>query len=212
MYPEQPQQQPQLSSEPIPANYLDQISAPAGKSGPSNKLFFGVIIGGAILVIIAVLLLMSSGGGGKQISVERLSLRLQNLQSISKDSHKNIKSTQLRALNSRLTTQLTDINREIAAPLASAGITAKTIDKKTSSQEAKLKTDIMAALDDSRLNATFDRDYSREMSFQMENTAILMDSIFKSTKSKSLKDFLSKSYPDFSALQKEFASYSSASR
>lgn len=210
LQPQQPQQ-PQLLPNPLPADYLDQISAPQKKPGISNKLFFGVIIGGVILVILALLLMISGSGSGKSISTERLGLRLQNLQAISKDSQKAIKDTELRALNSRLTTQLTDINRDIAAPLKSANINLKKADKKTLSQETKRSETLSAKLEDARLNATFDRKYAREMSYEMETSAILMQSLYKSSNSKSLRSFLSDSYDDFSALQKEFARYSASS-
>lgn len=218
MYPQDPYQpqppqqpQPQLSPNPVPIDYLDQISAPQQKPGMSNKLFFGVIIGGVIIVILALLLMLSSTSGGKSISTERLGLRLQNLQTISKDSQKSIKDSQLRALNSRLTTQLTDINRDIVTPLKAADIDLKKADKKTLSQETKRLETLTTKLEDARLNAMFDRSYAREMSYEMENAAILMKSLYSSSKSKSLRTFLSESYDDFSGLQKEFARYSASS-
>ena len=217
MYPQdpyqpQPSQQPQLSPNPIPVDYLDQISGPQQKPSMSNKLFFGVIIGGIILAILALLLLISGSGGGKSISTERLGLRLQNLQTISKDSQKTIKDSELRALNSRLTTQLTDINRDVATPLKAADINLKKADKKTMDQEKKRAETLTAKLEDSRLNATFDRSYAREVSYEMETTAILMNSLRKSSNSKSLRTFLDSASVNFIALQKEFARYSASSR
>lgn len=218
MYPEQPQQPqpqyqpPQLSPNPVPADYLDQISGPQKQPGMSGKLFFGIIIGAVVLVVAAVLMMIAAGGsGGKQISAERLGLRLQNLQKTSENAQKNIKDTQLRALNSRLTTQLTDINREIAAPLEAADINLKKVDKSTSSRETKSTTELTTKLEDARLNDTFDRDYAREMNYQLETSAIMMQTLYKSSKSKSLREFLQGSYDDFSTLQKEFAAYSAKS-
>ena len=218
MYPEQPQQPqpqyqpPQLSPNPVPADYLDQISGPQKQPGMSGKLFFGIIIGAVVLVVAAVLMMIAAGGsGGKQISAERLGLRLQNLQKTSENAQKNIKDTQLRALNSRLTTQLTDINREIAAPLEAADINLKKVDKSTSSRETKITTELTTKLEDARLNDTFDRDYAREMNYQLETSAIMMQTLYKSSKSKSLREFLQGSYDDFSTLQKEFAAYSAKS-
>ncbi len=217
MYPEQPQQPqyqpqpPQLSPNPVPVDYLDQISGPAKKPGLNPKLFWGVIIGGVILVVIVLLLMLGNSGSGKSISTERLGLRLQTLQTISKNSQKTIKDSELRALNSRLTTQLTDINRDIAAPLKAAEIDLKKADKKTASEETKNSEQLTTKLEDARLNDTFDRSYAREMSYQMETSAILIESLYKSSKSKSLREFLDSSYGDFSSLQKEFAAYSAKS-
>lgn len=216
MYPEQPKQPqyqpPQLSPNPVPMDYLDQIAAPQKQRGMNPKLFWGIIIGGILLAIAALVLMLAGGGSsGKQISTERLGLRLEHLQKTSKDAQKNINSTELRALNSRLTTQLTNINRDIAAPLAAADIKLKNADKKTVAEEKKNAETLASKLEDARLNDTFDRNYAREMSYQMETSAILMQTLYKSSKSKSLKEFLTTSYDDFSALQKEFAAYSAKS-
>jgi len=204
----QPQQPPQLSPTPLPSNYLDQI-APAQKVPVMNsKLVLGLIGGGIILLIVLVILIISSSGGSSATSLERLSLRLETLQKVSTTAQKNIKSSNLRTINSNLRTSLINANRDIATPLAAANITTKKIDKTIIAEENGEK--LTAALEDGRLNATFDRTYAKEMSYQLDRTVALMNSLFKTTNSKSLKTFLSGSTKDFESLQKQFADYTSA--
>jgi len=205
----QPQQPPELSPTPLPSNYLDQI-APAQKVPIMNgKLVLGLIGGGIILLIILVLLVISSSGGSKATSLERLSLRLQTLQEVSTSAHTNIKSSNLRTINSNLRTSLINANRDIATPLEAAKITPKKIDKTIITEENG--DTLTAALEEGRLNVTFDRTYAKEMSYQLDRTVALMNSLYKTTKSKSLKTFLNGSTKDFESLQKQFADYTSAS-
>ena len=196
--------QPPILPNPIPSNYLDEIAGPQKQPGMSNKLFLG-IIAGAVLIIVIFFIALFSGGDSKAISTERLALRLQTLQKVSDGTHKNLKDSKLRALNSRLITQLTNTNRDIAAPLKAAGINIKKTDKKLTAQENGEK--LTKKLEDARLNGMLDRVYANEMSHELETSAIMMENLFKSTKSKSLKKFLEDSYDDLSALQKEFEDY-----
>jgi hypothetical protein len=200
--------QPPILPNPIPSSYLDEIAAPQKQPGMSNKLLLGVIIGAVLIIIIFFIAALSSGGGSKAISVERLALRLQTLQKVSDNTHKNLKDSKLRALNSRLVTQLTNTNRDIAAPLEAADINIKKADKKLAAQENGEK--LTKKLEDARLNGTLDRVYANEMGHELETSAILMENLFKSTKSKSLKKFLEDSYDDLSSLQKEFKDYTAS--
>ena len=208
MQPQQPA--PNLQPNPMPSNYLDQIAVPQNKPGMGNKLFLGVI-GGALLIVIMLVvgMVLSSGGSSKAISTQRLALRLQTLQKVADDSHKNIKSSTLRSIDSNLTAYLVNANRDIETPLKAANIDIKKLDKKLVAEEDGKK--LTAALEDARLNATFDRTYAREMSYQLETTATMMSSLYKTTKSKSLKSFLEPSYKDIKSLQKQFSDFSASS-
>lgn len=205
----QPQQPPQLSPNPLSSDYLDQIASPQKAPGMSNKLFF-VVIGVALLltIVVAFVLLSSAGSGTKAVSTERLALRLQTLQKISQDSHKTIKDSNLRSINSNLKTSLINANRDIAEPLKAAKVDLKKADKAVSAQENGKK--ITDSLENARLNGTFDRTYAKEISYQLDTTTVLMNSLQKTTKSSSLKTFLTGSTRDLKSLQTQFAAYSSA--
>lgn len=201
---------PDVQPNPMPSNYLDQIATPQQKPGMGNKLFLGIIGGALLLVIMLVVgMLLAGGGSSRAISTERLALRLQTLQKVAEDSHKNIKSSTLRSIDSNLTAYLVNANRDITEPLKAADIDIKKLDKKLVAEENG--EELTASLEDARLNATFDRTYAREMSYQLETTATLMNSLYKTSKSKSLKAFLESSYKDIKSLQKQFSDFSASS-
>jgi hypothetical protein len=204
----QPQQPPQLSPNPVPSDYLDQIASPQKPSRLTNKLFL-LLIGGALAIIIVLgLVVFSIANAPKTASTERLALRLQTLQKVSQDSHNKLKDSNIRSINSNLKTSLINSNRDIATPLKAAKIDLKKSDKTLIAAENGDK--LKAVLEDARLNGTLDRTYAKEMSYQLETTTVLMDSLLVNTKSASLKTFLSTSTKDLKALQSQFSTYSAA--
>lgn len=122
--------------------------------------------------------------------MQTLATRMDVLQGIVSKSQKNIKSNKLRNTNSSLSIFLTNANRDIEAPLENNGVDIKKLDKKIQQQEKADGEALTKKLDDAQLNAVFDRTYASEMSYQLSTIETLMKSIYKSTKSKSMKDYL----------------------
>jgi len=146
-------------------------------------------IGVFLAAVVGVLMLLSSGGGASSSEkLQTLSARMQTLQKISDTSEKSIKSSKLRTTNSTLNLFLTNANHDIEDPLLKNGVKPSALDKKIVGKENG--AEMIATLEDARLNATFDRIYAREMSFQLNTLASLMKEIYTTTKSKSLKEFL----------------------
>lgn len=193
---------------PYPIDYLNQIAPEAPKQGMNSKLFFLLIGGGLLVAIIVGILALTSGSGGPTQKMQTLAARLATLQSIAGDAQKNIKSGQLRTTNSTLNIFLTNANRDIIEPLSKNGVDIKKIDKSIQSKEngEKLKTE----LEDARLNATFDRTYAREMSFQLETVAALMKDIYENSNSKSLKEFLEATDTNLQPIKKQLADFNAA--
>ena len=193
--------------QPIPSNYLDQIAPEQPKSPISSRLF-GLLIGGGILLIVLVVVSIALAASPKAgISLEQLGLRLQELQKISTDAQKNIKDSQLRAINSRVTTQLTNTNRDIVEPLKAAKIDLKKTSKSLSKSEKTYTEKLVGKLEEARLNNEFDATYSREMSYELDTVTIMMRAIKKKTTSRSLQKFIDESYEAISSLQKELQDY-----
>lgn len=198
----------QPQQNPIPMNYLDEIAPQQKPSGMNNKLLF-IIIGGVVaLVVLLLMIMIASSGSGKPKTLQVLGLRLQTLQKVSAGAQKNIKDTDLRSANSTLVTYLTNANRDIEKPLEAADITLSQASKATIKKESG--DELLAALEDARLNGVYDRTYAREMAYQLETVLVLMTSSKKTTKSKSLKDFVDAHHSDLVTLQKQFADYSAA--
>ena len=195
-------------NQPNPIDYLDQISPTA----PKRKLFnlsgpklLGAIGLGVILLICAVFITISTVNGSK--TTEKLAARLVVIEEIAKDSTSKIKSSRLRAINSELKTFLTNTIRDIEPLLATENTKIKNLPK--SLLNATSDTNLKSRLEDARLNAVFDRTYTREMAYELSNIQILMQNINKNTNNKNFKSFLSDSYMNLTPIQKQFADFES---
>lgn len=203
----QPNEQPQH-----PIDYLDSISTapkkPAGKV--NDKVFFGVIIAGVLVTILVGVFAFLSTGTSSAEDMSRLSVRLENLQTISDNARKTTISSSLRATNINLSLALTNANRDIAEHLAATGIDdPKKINPAIITEE---NTDeLTEKLEDARLNAIFDRTYAREMSYQLETLLVLIQQTETKVKENSAKEFLSKLHKDLESLQKQFSNFSASS-
>lgn len=197
----------QLDQNPISIDYLNQIAPDEKKPGMNNKLFL-MILGGALLVSAILVVVLASSSASVPSSVQTLALRLETIQEIAKDSQKTIKSSELRGLNSNLEIYLTNANRDFAEPLAKNNIDLKKIDKDIIAKENGDK--LIAKLDDARLNATFDRTYASEISYQLDTISVLMEKSYKATSSTSLKEFLDGSNKDLQSLRKQFSEFNAA--
>jgi hypothetical protein len=191
-----------------PIDYLNQIAPEQQKPGLSGKWVLLLIGAGVVAVIFIAIFLLSSAGGSTQ-KLQTLTARMQTLQKISEGAEKNIKSGSLRSINSTLSIFLTNANKDIEKPLANNGIKVKGLDKNIVKKEDGAK--VTAALEDARLNATYDRTYAREMGFQLDTLASLMKEIYTTTSSKSLKDFLISTDTDLTSIRKQLADFNAAS-
>ncbi|NTW62316.1 hypothetical protein HGB25_02825 [Candidatus Saccharibacteria bacterium] len=203
-YPNNPQ--PPVNS----FDYLNQISQqPVKKSGLFTKkpVMIGGIMTLSILAMIILFAIISALFGG--ISQEnRMAAKLVTTSSTVDSATPNIKSTQLRAINSNLKILLTNTIRDAKPILKNNNIDITKLDKTTLSKESNKK--LLSTLEDARLNAVFDRTYAREMSYQLDTTLSLMNQIYNSTGDKKLKSFLLTSYDNLSPIQKQLEDYNAA--
>ena len=85
------------------------------------------------------------------------------------------------------------------------GIDLTKIDKNVIDKENG--SELTKKLEDARLNAVFDRTYAREMTYQLATVDSLMNQVYKSTKSTSLKTFLESSNSNLQSLKKQFSEF-----
>ncbi len=189
----------------LPADYLNQIAPQQKKPMLNNKLVYGLIGGVVLLAIIVVLIISSSGSAGPTQKMQTLAARLLTLQTISNDSQKTIKSGALRGINSNLTIFLTNTNRDIVSPLAKSGVDVIKIDKSITLKEDG--SALKQRLEDARLNAIYDRTYVREINYQLDTVATLMQDIYNSTGNTSLKAFLLATDTNLQPIKKQFAEF-----
>ena len=203
MYPDQNQNQQQYS-----VDYLNEIASKPQKPGMSSKLFLIIVGGGLLVAIVVGILALSGGGGGPKEQMQTLAARLQTLQTVSSDSQKTIRSGDLRSTNSNLAIFLANANRDIVTPLAANSIDIKKLDKELLAKESG--EELKKTLEDARLNAIFDRTYAREMAFQLDTVAALMQEIYANTKSKSLKEFLLNTDKNLQPIKKQLTEFNAA--
>ena len=203
-----PDQNPNQNQNQYSIDYLNQIAPQPQKSGVKDKFFFFIIGGGLVIAAIVLLFMFNSGSNGPTQKMQTLSARMTTLQKVSGDTQKNLKSGDLRSTNSNLTIFLANANRDIAEPLASNNVDVKKIDQKITKAEDGAK--LTQTLEDARLNAVLDRTYAREMTYQLQTVAALMQQIYDSTNSKSLKTYLEKTDADLQPLIKQFSDFSGA--
>lgn len=199
MYPDNQQQQP----APVPTgiDYLYQIAPPEQAPKKRPKIIaLALLLVGALLVVVILGAASSSKDSGP--TPLKLAVRLQNMQTLSQDNSKRLRSTALQDTNSSLLAILTTANNSIATPLADYGI-----DMKKQSKNLALIEDISATekkLDDAYLNSQLDGTYAREMLFLIEDTLLMMERLHSKTKVASLREFIETSYKDLEALKGRF--------
>ena len=190
-------------------DYLNQIAPQPKKPGLSSKMFLILIGGGVLLAIIGAIFIFSSGSGSGPVQkMQTLASRMETLRTVSDKAQKNIKSGDLRSTNSNLTIFLTNANRDIVEPLETNGVDLKKIDKKIAAAEKG--EELTKKLEDARLNAVFDRVYAREMAYQLETVAALMQEIYGKTKSKSLQEFLLKTDDNLQPISEQLEDFNRA--
>jgi hypothetical protein len=200
----------QSSAPQYSIDYLNQIApAPQKKGLMNNRLLVAIAGGGIILVLLVGVLSLLGGGSGPTKNMQTFAARVQMLEKVVSSAQKNIKSNDLRATNSNLGIFLANTDQGMTDPLAKNGVTVTKLDKTIT--DAESGTDLAAKLEDARLNAVFDRTYSREMSYQLTALETLMKSIYGETKSKSMKSFLQTTDNSLVPIKKQFDTFNATS-
>jgi len=190
-----------------PADYLNQIAAHAPKKAnlfQRQPILIAGISLGVIIMLFVIIGSLSSGMG----PTEQLAARLLATESTANDVTTKLKSTQLRAINSNLKNYLTNTIRDITPIIATENIKINKLNKNVLSAESN--ADMLAILEDARLNAIYDRTYAREMAYQLENILILMNQINKTTNNSGLKTFLTDRITNLKPIQKDFNDFNAA--
>lgn len=195
-----------------PIDYLNQIAPQPKRPGVDKRAVVAVvaIIVTVLTIVIGFLIFISNSAAGPKTSMVTLAARMQAMQEVSDKAQKNIKSSQLRSVNSNLKILLTNANRDIAAPLAIEKIDVTKLDKTAVAKEKADK--ITATLEDARLNATFDDTYAREMGFKLATIAVLMQQISEQSKSKSMQEFLLETDENLQPIKQQLESFNSTDR
>lgn len=199
-----------MNPQQLPPNYLDQIAPQAPKKSFSfgkGKLLIliGII---AIIIVLIMAAFVSSLNNAKKQPWERLAARLAATSEVVESSEGKIKNSQLRSTNSNLKISLTNTQRDLAKPLASAEVNPKKLS--ASIVTAESSAEMLERLEDARLNAKYDSTYAREMSYQLSNVLTVLSQLYKTSGSESNKAFLKTTYDNFQPVQKSLSEFSDA--
>ena len=203
------QEQPSLVPEGMASiDYLDKISSKQKKSGFTRKQV--AIFGGLLLAAFGVLaaLMIANGGGGQNITEmsQTLVVRSNALAEVATESQPNTRNQSLSNTNSALAVQLRSAHSSLTTAFSGAGVSVEKPNKKI--VEAESNQELLEKFEDARLSGTFDRVYSREMSYQIEKTMILINDIHARTNKQELKESLESVYGNLEPLQKQLSEFS----
>lgn len=213
MDPNQPPVQPPVQppfqpSAGYSADYLNQIAPVTATKQRFSKIqmIIGGVLGALVIIVIGLSLFLNLTRTPS--SNQTLAARLLTTETIVGTAQPILKSTELRTLNSNLKIFLTDTNRGIAEPLLKVKVDVSKLDKTIVASESG--EELIATLDDARLNAVYDKTYAREMAYRLQKIMTLMEKIYKTTGSASYKEFLENAYKNLEPTQQAFEKFNAA--
>ena len=174
-------------------DYLNQIAAPveARKGPPKWAVLAGILAFVATLVVgILVFFAAQPNSNDKALAYY---YRVSTLKTIATENQAYLRDTQLRSRNSSVVLLLTSAESNAKTELEKLGINPSA--KSLASSSTKLSEDKFAEaltreLDNSRLNATLDQTYPREISYQLQSMLNQLSILKKMSKSQSLHNYI----------------------
>ncbi len=191
--------------------YLNQISAgvnrqqkPVGFFDKKMKIIFGVFAG--VLLLFIVLIAANGSSQTPEVTatseLNRLYSRSNELIKTISDYNGSVRSSSLRSTGASLSTLLTEVSSTSASYLGDTKSDELTAD------DAQNLTDLVASLENARLNGILDRHYASEMYYQIRYLLIIEDSVRNRTADANLKSYLDSSYTSLSHLGETFNNFS----
>lgn len=171
---------------------------PPTRKGLSSHLVL-IIIALLVAVLIGAGLMLANQDNSGPLS-QRLSLRLDALESILKDGKKNASSDKLHKVTGETSLLLAGDMTAIEAVLPKT--------KAKVSTTAKAAEDVKPALErlkTAKINGAYDSAYTSELTAKVEATSALIKELYGETRSKSLKQALNTAHQHLAQTQKDLA-------
>lgn len=194
----------------VPLDYLNQI-APQAPKKPKFTLNLRTIIFAALAVIALIILIATIGGALASSSKEpwqRMAARLDATVLVVDGASGNIKSSQLRSLNSDLKLYLTNTKRDLATPLLALSVDTAKLPKDIISEETG--TGITERLENGRLNARYDSTYAREMTYQVATILSQLQILYGSNVGPQTKATIQTAYDNLLPTYKTLSTFSAS--
>ena len=190
-----------LNNQPQGIDYLNQIATPPPAEGFDKKTKIIIAILSLIGLITLIARFVFSQDSMPNTSPSQVAARVNKLLTISKKYNNKFRSTSLQTTNSSLVAVLTTANTSMSEALQTTGINYKEKQKDILALDPSEKLE--KKLDEALLNTQLDITYAHEMNVQITDTINMMKKVYKSTKSKKMREWLVKTAGDLENIQKQ---------
>ena len=190
-----------LNNQPQGIDYLNQIATPPPAEGFDKKTKIIIAILSFIGLITLIAIFVFSQDSTPSASPSQVASRVNKLLTISKKYNNKFRSTSLQTTNSSLVAVLTTADASMGEALQATGINYKEKQKDILALDPSEKLE--KKLDEALLNTQLDITYAHEMNVQITDTINMMQKVYKSTKSKKMREWLVKTAGDLENIQKQ---------
>lgn len=190
-----------LNNQPQGIDYLNQIATPPPAEGFDKKTKIIIAILSFIGLITLIAIFVFSQDSMSNASPSQVASRVNKLLTISKKYNNKFRSTSLQTTNSSLVAVLTTADASMDEALQATGINYKEKQKDIIALDPSEKLE--KKLDEALLNTQLDITYAHEMNVQITDTINMMKKVYKSTKSKKMREWLVKTAGDLENIQKQ---------
>ena len=187
-----------LNNQPQGIDYLNQIATPPPAEGFDKKTKIIIAILSFIGLITLIAIFVFSQDSMSNANPSQVAARVNKLLTISKKYNNKFRSTSLQTTNSSLVAVLTTADASMGEALQATGINYKEKQKDIFTLDPSEKLE--KKLDEALLN---DITYAHEMNVQITDTINMMKKVYKSTKSKKMREWLVKTAGDLENIQKQ---------
>ena len=190
-----------LNNQPQGIDYLNQIATPPPAEGFDKKTKIIIAILSLIGLITLIAIFVFSQDSMPNTNPSQVAARVNKLLTISKKYNNKFRSTSLQTTNSSLVAVLTTANASMSEALQATGINYKEKQKDILALDPSEKLE--KKLNEALLNTQLDITYAHEMNVQITDTINMMKKVYKSTKSKKMREWLVKTAGDLENIQKQ---------
>ena len=190
-----------LNNQPQGIDYLNQIATPPPAEGFDKKTKIIIAILSFIGLITLIAIFVFSQDSTPSANPSQVAARVNKLLTISKKYNNKFRSTSLQTTNSSLVAVLTTADASMGEALQATGINYKEKQKDILALDPSEKLE--KKLDEALLNTQLDITYAHEMNVQITDTINMMKKVYKSTKSKKMREWLVKTAGDLENIQKQ---------
>ena len=190
-----------LNNQPQGIDYLNQIATPPPAEGFDKKTKIIIAILSFIGLITLIAIFVFSQDSMSNANPSQVAARVNKLLTISKKYNNKFRSTSLQTTNSSLVAVLTTADASMGEALQTTGINYKEKQKDILALDPSEKLE--KKLDEALLNTQLDITYAHEMNVQITDTINIMKKVYKSTKSKKMREWLVKTAGDLENIQKQ---------